>query len=109
MQKKLFFYSNHREDDMSIGISKKVHAELEEFQRRGYITFYSAYCKKGISIFNNEGKELYHHKCKVYDGGLGHWIRRMDNIECAKKFLIKNPVDLVYMRFHFWDVYVFVK
>lgn len=35
MSKKLFFYSNHREDDESIGITKKVHSQITELKIAG--------------------------------------------------------------------------
>lgn len=105
MNKKIFFYSNHREDDLSIGITKKVHSQIKTFKKLGYKVFYSAYINKGIGIFNNENKLIYYKKCIRYDGSLGHIVRRIDNLLISAKFIRHHHFDIGYYRFHFWDLY----
>ena len=104
MEKKLFFYSNHREDDLSIGITKKVHAQIKAFERQGFSVIYSAYYKKGIGIFEN-GKILDYKKTPFFNSTIGHWLRRCNALNFSRNFIKKNQIDTAYLRFHFWDYY----
>lgn len=105
MSKKLFFYSNHREDDESIGITKKVHSQITELKNRGYKVYYSAYYKKGIAIFGDNNELIAYKKCIFFYGKLGHLCRRRDNLKFCLQYLKKNKFEVLYMRFHFWDRY----
>lgn len=104
MEKVLFFYSNHREDDWSIGITKKVHSQIKEFEKKGYTVFYSAYYNNGIGIFE-KGKLLDYKKTAFFNSTIGHWLRRRDNLNLSRRFIEKNRIDAAYLRFHFWDYY----
>lgn len=105
MAKKIFFYSNHREDDLSIGITKKVHAQIYELRKRGFEVFFSAYYNKGVGIFNNQNELIEHYKIKSFNNYFGHWYRRILNLKKTENYIRKNSFSILYMRFHFWDMY----
>lgn len=100
---KVFFYSNHREDDPSIGITKKVRSQISELRRRGYDVYFSAYYQHGIGIFDNTDRLIEYHQIKMFHGMIGHWNRRVCNLRYSGNFLKKYNFSLIYMRFHFWD------
>jgi len=102
--KKIFFYSNHREDDEAIGITKKVHSEIEAMRELGFVVYYSCYYHNGIGIFDNDNKLLYHKRYIFHKKSINHYSRRFENIMVSKKYLENNYFDILYMRFHFWDL-----
>lgn len=107
MRSKLFFYSNHREDDMSIGISKKVHAQIQAFQSKNMEVFYSAYYKNGVGIFDNSGRLVEYKRIYIKKTALKKLIRRIKLLNFCRKYLKHNKMEFqcLYMRFHFWDIF----
>lgn len=104
----LFYYSNHREEDESIGITNKVRAQIREFRAKGYNVYFSAYTNDGIGIYDSNNKLVLKEKFWVKKGKLNHYFRRIQLLKMAGKYIQskgKNFFDITYMRFHFWDVF----
>lgn len=53
---------NYTPSDESIGVTKKISAQIRSFRKLGYEVYYSAYNEKGISIYDNNDHEAYY-KC----------------------------------------------
>lgn len=103
--KKVFFYSNHREYDQTIGITQKVHGEISAIQSLGYNVTYSAYIENGAAVYDNEGKMLFNKCFKIHNSFLRRVLRRWILINCCLEFLEKENTkyDFAYLRFHFFD------
>ena len=52
--KVIFFYTNFRTYDFTLGITRKVYSEIDAFRKKGYRVFYSGYLVDGVAIFDNE-------------------------------------------------------
>ncbi len=52
--KNVFMCVNYPKYNPAIGISKKIHTQIEAFQKIGYDVTYSAYSDTGIEIFEND-------------------------------------------------------
>lgn len=102
--KNLFFYSNHFEDDKTIGITQKVHGELSAFRELGYNVTYSAYTKNGVAIFDNDGEQIFSMNYKFNNSRINRVMRRNLLIKCCCRFLGNDICyDYAYLRFHFFD------
>ena len=105
MNNYVFFYSNHNEDDKTIGITGKVKSQILSLRRMGLIVFYSAYTNKGIGIFDNDDKEVFHKHLSFSNNAFGHFKRRKTLIDTCITFLEKTSIifNYGYLRFHFFD------
>lgn len=101
----IFFYSNHREHDQTIGITQKVHGEIDALRTLGYTVFYSAYIEDGVGIFNNSNELVYRIKYPTQAGRLNRLIRRGLLLKCCVEYLRSAQIkfDIGYLRFHFFD------
>ena len=102
--KRIFFYSNHREYDNALGITHKVHGEINAFRDLGYEVIYSAYTENGAAVFDNNGNVLYECKHALDSNALNRITRRGLLLKCCSRFLKqdKTRYDIGYLRFHFF-------
>lgn len=106
-KKVLFFYSNHREDDPTIGITEKVKGQIAALRRLGFVVYYSAYTKNGIGIFDNNNQMIKFAELNYINSKIGHIIRRWVLLETCCDFINSSDItfDYGYLRFHFFDSY----
>jgi hypothetical protein len=110
MNKKIFFYANFRTYDLTLGITRKVYAEINAFRKQGYEVYYSGYLSDGVAIFNNNDeivlKKKYLFKCEA----INHILRRSMLMGLCVKYLSKNDeiFNFSYARYHFFD-YKYIK
>lgn len=64
--KKIFLYMNFFKDDESIGITKKIRAQIKTLRRMGLKVIYTSYVEDGAVIVDNEENIIYQKKylCK---------------------------------------------
>lgn len=102
--KNIFFYSNHFEDDKTIGITQKVHGEISAFRELGYNVTYSAYTNSGVAIFNGEDKPIFSMNFRFKNALINRVMRRDLLLRCCCDYLkMNNHFDYAYLRFHFFD------
>ena len=65
----IFMFVNYTPSDRSIGITKKISAEIDAFRELGHEVLYSAYLDDGIGVFDNK-----------------------DNLVFKKKYPLKNKI-----------------
>jgi glycosyltransferase involved in cell wall biosynthesis len=56
MNHHIFMLVNYTPLDMSIGITKKIEAEINAFRKLGCIVYYTAYIDNGVAVFDNNDK-----------------------------------------------------
>lgn len=101
----LFFYSNIRKFDMSIGITKKVLNQVNTFVEMGFNVFYSAYTVDGIGIFDSQNHLIFSRKNPFKSRLISRIYRRRLLIKTVIEYhkLSNSTFDILYARFHFFD------
>lgn len=104
-KKVIFFYSNHREEDSTIGITGKVKGQIKALRRMNFIVYYSAYKKDGIGIFDNDNQLIQFTALKNINSKIGHIRRRYVLLKACSDFITNSEIkfDYGYLRFHFFD------
>lgn len=108
--KKIFFYTNVRTYDFTLGITRKIYAEINAFRELGYNVTYSGYLEDGVAIFNNDNQIVLRKKYKFKNDLLNHALRRglIMNL-CLDYIKTTNcHYDFSYVRYHYYDS-LFVK
>lgn len=106
MKKNIFFLANIFPEDESIGITKKVISQIESLNKLGYnVKYYTGYTKKGVAIYNCEGKIIFEKKYKTDINFINRILRNQLLKKTAYQFFKRNnvDVDLCYMRFLYFD------
>lgn len=105
MMEKIFFYSNIAVYDQSIGITKKVKAQINAFKEMGYEVYYSGYLQNGVGIFDNNGNIIKEKGYPTKSSRLNRYLRRWSLIDIVSEFIKETDVkfNYGYLRFHFFD------
>ena len=103
--KTIFFYTNIRTYDFTLGITRKVYAEIESFRKNGYAVYYSGYLQDGVAVFDNEDNVVCSKYYMFKNGSINHFLRRPMLINLCIEFLSKyhDNFDFSYARYHFFD------
>ena len=103
--KRLFFYANIRTYDFTLGITRKVFAQIEAFKKLGFEVTYSGYLKDGVAIFDNKGEIIAFKRYPVKNSHIQHIIRRTMLMSLCIKYArsCSEHFDVSYIRYHFFD------
>ena len=103
--KSIFFYANIRTYDFTLGITRKVFAEIDAFRKQGYQVFYSGYLKDGVAIFDNQDHIIVKRSFLFKNESLNHLFRRSKLMNLCIDFMKKTDAtfDFSYVRYHFFD------
>lgn len=103
--KKIFFYTNIRTWDYTLGITRKVFSEIDSFKKLGYDVTYSGYLEDGVAIFNSDHEIIKKKKYIVKNEMINHIFRRTMIMNLCIDYLRNLPdvFDFSYARYHFFD------
>lgn len=106
-KKVIFFYSNHREDDPTIGITGKVKGQIAALRRMNFSVYYSAYTSDGIGIFDNGNQMIKFTKLNNINSKVNRIKRRFILLKTCCDFITNSKItfDYGYLRFHYFDRY----
>lgn len=101
ISKTIFMIANYTPTDLSIGITKKISAEIRAFRKLGCSVFYSAYVPNGVAIFNNQDEVVYKKQFVIKNSRYQQYRRYFLLLECVKEFLncSSENFDTCYGRF----------
>lgn len=105
MKKTIFFYTNFRSYDYTLGITRKVYSEINAFRKQGYEVYYSGYVADGVAIFNNRDEVVAKTRYLLKSGIINHVLRRKMIMELCVDFMKKysGHFEFSYVRYHFFD------
>ncbi len=105
MINKMFFYANFRTYDNTLGITRKVYAQIEAFQKLGYSVTYCGYLEDGVAVFDENKKILVYKKYPAKNKDIQHLIRRRMLMNACIEYLSASPehFGFAYVRYHFFD------
>lgn len=111
--KKIFLYMNFFKDDNSIGITKKIKAQIATLRRMGMNVTYTSYTATGAVIVDNDENIIYEKKYIIDSSVYKRFKRRFLLIDTVNEYLKKCMADNVkfdfgYLRWHTYDK-VFLK
>lgn len=103
--KKIFLYMNFFKDDDSIGITKKIKAQIKTLRRMGMDVTYTSYTDSGAVIIDNEEKVIYSKEYKIKNSFYKRFKRRFLLIDTVNEYLKlkKTKYDFAYLRWHTYD------
>lgn len=96
----IFMLVNYTPQDRSIGITKKIAAQIAAMQRLGHQVFYTAYVDGGTAVFDNEGNLVCRRTFPVQQRKLVGLIRYGQLLATAQDFMARydGKIDLCYGR-----------
>ena len=108
--KRIFLYMNFFKDDNSIGITKKIKAQIATLRRMGMDVTYTSYVDDGVVIIDNEENVVFSKGYRFKNAKYRRFRRRFLLIDAVNEFLVKEDVkyDLAYLRWHTFDC-IFMK
>ena len=103
--KRLFLYVNFVKDDKSIGITKKIYAQIRTLRRTGLEVYYTSYVDDGAVILDNSDNVVYKQAYKFNWPPYKRYYRRFLLISTATKFIANSNLsfDYGYLRWHTFD------
>lgn len=103
--KKIFLYMNFFKDDESIGITKKIRAQIKTLRRMGLKVIYTSYVEDGAVIVDNEENIIYQKKYLCKSEKYKRYNRRFLLIKTVIEYLnsTNEVFDLAYLRWHTFD------
>ena len=103
--KRIFFYANIRTYDFTLGITRKVYAEIDAFRKQGYEVYYSGYLEDGVAIFDNDDKIIKRRKFWIADERISHLTRRGKIMNLCIDYMKEYDglFSFSYARYHFFD------
>jgi len=101
----IFLYVNYTPDDNTIGISKKIKAQIYSLRNMGFKVTYTGYIDNGVAIFNDKDEIVYRISFNVKNKKYQRLMRRFLLIKIAKKYIISTEkiYEYCYMRWHAFD------
>lgn len=96
----VFMFVNYTPSDKSIGITKKIEAEIDAFRQLGYSVTYSAYIDDGIGIFNDGDELIFSQKYWIKNKKYQSLRRYFLLVHTCQKYIDSSDVkfDLCYGR-----------
>lgn len=103
--KKIFLYMNFFKDDDSIGITKKIKAQIKTLRCMGMEVTYTSYTESGVVIIDNGENVVYSKEYKINHPVYKRFKRRFLLIHAVNEYLTneKPEYDLAYLRWHTYD------
>ena len=103
--KRIFLYMNFFKDDNSIGITKKIKAQIATLRRMGMDVTYTSYTQNGVVIVDNNEKVIYAKNYKISQPMYKRLKRRYLLISAVNEYLTRNKpeFDYGYLRWHTFD------
>lgn len=97
---KIFMFVNYTPKDKSIGITKKISAEIDAFRKLGHEVYYSAYEDEGIGVFDNNNNLIFEKAYPVKNERIVSKIRFFCLTNALNQFMSKTDTkfDLCYGR-----------
>lgn len=83
----IFMLVNYTPQDQTIGITKKIAAQIAAMRRLGHQVFYTAYVDGGTAVFDNEGSLVCHRNFPTKHPKIIGLIRYGQLLRTAKDFL----------------------
>lgn len=106
MKKSIFLYVNYTPEDISIGITKKINAQIQTLRKMGYDVTYTAYTPLGAAIYDNNDEVIYStNKQSFKNAKIKRYLRRFVLINTATNYLKScgKSFDYAYLRWHTFD------
>lgn len=103
--KKIFLYMNFFKDDNSIGITKKIKAQIRTLRRMGMMVYYTSYVQDGAVVIDNEDNQVYFKKYLSKNETIKRYDRRFLLIRTVIEYLESSgeQFDFAYLRWHTFD------
>ena len=103
--KRIFLYMNFFKDDESIGITKKIKAQISTLRRMGLDVTYTSYVDDGVVILNNNDEVIFESKYSIPIAIYRRFRRRFLLIKAVNKYLESEAphFDYGYLRWHTFD------
>lgn len=103
--KRIFLYMNFFKDDYSIGITKKIHAQIKTLRQMGLDVIYTSYVEDGAVIVDNCEQIIYKKKFPVANARFKRYARRFLLLSTVVDYLknTKVKLDFAYLRWHTFD------
>lgn len=103
--KRIFLYMNFVVEDDSIGITKKIKAQIRTLRRMGLDVTYCGYVSDGAAIFDNEDQVIFKKTYALKSGIYQRYYRRFLLIKTVNEYLKKSQAkfDYGYLRWHTFD------
>ena len=103
--KRIFMYMNFFCDDPSIGITKKIRAQIKTFRNMGLEVTYCAYYSGGAVIIDNNEEVIFRKPFTVKCEKFNRYYRRFHLINTVTEYLKSNKTgfDYAYLRWHTFD------
>ena len=103
--KHIFLYTNFFKDDYSIGITKKIHAQIKSLRKLGFLVTYSSYSDDGALIIDNDENIVFKKKYPIDIKKLNRYYRRFHLIKTVIQYLSTEQCsfDYAYLRWHTYD------
>ncbi|MEG0577523.1 MAG: hypothetical protein RR500_06650 [Bacilli bacterium] len=105
--KSMFFLANIFEKDLAIGITKKIHQQIDAFHRLGYENIiYTGYLDDGVAVFDNSGNIIKFKKYTFKNKKINSLTKNYDLKMLSYSFMKEgNTFDLIYSRYIFFDMF----
>lgn len=100
MKPNVFMFVNYTPRDKSIGITKKIEAEIDAFRKLGYSVTYSAYIEDGVGIFSDDDELMFSQKYRVKNKKYQSLKRYFLLVDTCQKYIDSSDVkfELCYGR-----------
>ncbi len=93
----LFMLVNYSPFDKSIGITKKISAQISAFRRLGFDVYYTAYTELGVAVFAPDDSIIREIKFNPVQRKLSGFIRYSELLKNADKFVSKSGISFDYL------------
>lgn len=103
--KKIFLYVNFIKDDNTIGITKKIKAQIKTMRKMGLEVYYTSYVDDGVVIVGNDDEVVYKKTYFIKWDRFKRYDRRFLLIKTSTEFIITSGIkfDFGYLRWHTFD------
>lgn len=96
----VFMLVNYTPGDLSIGITKKISAQIRALSNLGYDVYYTAYIKNGVAVYNQDSIIQVRKEHRLRSKTLQGMFRYDLLLKCADEFVRKSDIkfELCYGR-----------
>ncbi len=95
---RILFVANYSPNDLALGISQKIKAQIETLRSMGNEVYYTAYDKMGIAIFDNNNNPVEIKDFPIKIKKIFRFARMFFLVKTARKYASKNNFDLAFVR-----------
>ena len=96
----IFLWANYQPEDKSLGITKKIHAQIQTLKKMGHKVTYSAYTNMGVAIFDNNDCIVEKRETLIRSQRLFRVLRMfyLIHFTCQYFYKVNKTYDLVIVR-----------